>query len=151
VPPVDLELLILIGCGGAIGALARWGIAELVPTGAGLFPWATYVINVVGSFALGLLVGLAERVWPRTRVPRLFLGVGVLGGFTTFSTAMVESVLLVDAGGGGLALAYLAGSLIASVAAAVIGMIAAGTLIARGFARRTRSARPTDHDGVGQP
>ncbi len=136
---VDLELLIVVGCGAAIGALGRWGLAQLIPAGDGLFPWATYLTNVLGSFALGLLVGLAERVWPHTRVPRLFLGVGVLGGFTTFSTAMVESVLLVDAGRAGLAFAYLTGSLIACLAAAVIGMVIAGAVESR-----AGRAAPTD-------
>ena len=148
-PLVDLELLIVVGCGAAIGALARWGLAQLLPTGDGLFPWATYLTNVSGSFALGLLVGLAERVWPHTRVPRLFLGVGVLGGFTTFSTAMVESVLLFDADRAGLALAYLTGSLIACVAAAVIGLVIAGAVASRsGRADRTGGGPTIVHDGV---
>lgn len=75
----------LISAGGVLGALARYGISAAWPHPADGFPWATWVINVSGCFLIGVLL---------TRLPgahlRLFLGVGFLGGYTTFSTAMVD-------------------------------------------------------------
>ena len=103
---------------------ARYGLNQLLPLASG-FPWATFVENVVGCLLLGaLMVVLVERR-PPSRYARPFLGVGVLGGFTTFSAYTVEiRALLVD-GRGALAAAYLGLSLVAGLLATVAGIAAA--------------------------
>lgn len=140
---VDLDLLLIIGAGGAIGAVARYGLAHaFAPLGSG-FPLATYLTNVSGSFALGLLTAVADRVWPHTRVPRLFLGVGVLGGFTTFSTYAVEIVRLIAARAATVALVYAIGSVVAGVLAAFVGLVIGERLISTGA--DSRQPPPTGH------
>jgi fluoride exporter len=113
---------VVIGAGGAIGALARAGISAAVPRAdAAAFPTGTLVINASGSFLLGVLVAIAaQRAVPASLVPAL--GTGVLGAYTTFSTFAVESIDLARAGSPGRAAAYVAASLIAGLAAALAGL-----------------------------
>lgn len=85
-----VTLLAVIALGGALGSLARFGFAEALPAQATAEGWATVAVNITGSLALGLLTAY---VVTRRHAPRLlhpFLGVGFLGGFTTFSTAMAD-------------------------------------------------------------
>jgi CrcB protein len=106
-----------VAVGGALGALARWGLGELVPDGTG-FPWTTFGINVVGSFALAALPAFdAVRARPWLAVA---LGTGVLGGFTTLSTYAGQGRALLVEGEALLAVAYLAGTLLACVAAVLV-------------------------------
>ncbi len=107
---------LLVGVGGVLGVLARFGIGRLTLHHDQLV-WSTVGINVVGSFLLGLLV--AEHWFDRD--VREALGVGFLGGFTTFSTFSVQVVLDVDAGEPGRAFGYLAASVVGGVAAAAAG------------------------------
>jgi fluoride exporter len=109
-------LVAAVGVGGAVGALARWGLGELAPTGAG-FPWTTFAINVAGSLLLGLLpaVPLVRR---HATLP-LVLGTGVLGGFTTLSAYAEETRVLVADGATATAAAYVVGTLAACLLAAV--------------------------------
>jgi CrcB protein len=93
--------------------------------GSGPFPWATLVENVTGAFALGVLVVLAFDRWPRSRYLRPFLGVGVLGGFTTFSTYVFDVRTLVADDRPLMAAGYLLGTLAAGLLAAWLGMAAA--------------------------
>lgn len=124
----------LVGIGGVVGALARYGVARALPTTATAFPWATFVVNVTGSFVLGsLLTLLVERV-PRGRVARPLLGTGVLGAYTTFSTFMVEAVLLVRNGHAATAALYVATSVVAGLLA-----VAAGIALVRGLVRSRHS------------
>jgi CrcB protein len=103
--------------GGALGALLRWGLGELAPDGIG-FPWTTFAINVTGSFALALLPAVfAVR---RNPVLAAGLGTGVLGGYTTLSTASEQTRALLYAGDAGVALAYLVGTLAACVGAVAL-------------------------------
>jgi CrcB protein len=99
-----------VGAGGAVGALARGVVVELVPVLGWPAIAATQAVNLAGAVALGVLVGLLEVRGPRPRW-RAFLGVGVLGSFTTFSTLVDESRSIAAATSHGVALAYLAGSL----------------------------------------
>jgi CrcB protein len=114
-----------IGAGGALGALARYEVSVTWPVGAGAFPLSTFVINTSGTFLLGLILTVSmER--ERTQAPiwryvRLFACVGFLGSWTTMSTIAVESDTLVRGGSSALALAYLAATMAAGIAAAVIG------------------------------
>jgi fluoride exporter len=107
---------LLVAAGGVLGVLARFGIGRLTLHHEQLV-WSTVGINILGSFLLGLLV--AEHWFDRDI--REALGVGFLGGFTTFSTFSVQVVLEVDAGESGRALAYLAASVAGGVAAAAAG------------------------------
>lgn len=119
---VRVKILASVGLGGGIGAWARYEIGlhfgTATPPG---FPFATLAINVVGSFLLGLLVTLVVDYWPPTRYVRPFAAIGILGGFTTFSTFMVEFDRSLAAGlllRSGL---YLGGSLAAGLVAVTLG------------------------------
>jgi CrcB protein len=111
------DVLLVVAVGGALGSLGRWGLGEALAGSGSSFPWATFVENVSGSFALGVLVVVLLERWPRSRYLRPFLGVGVLGGFTTFSTYAVDTERLVNDGDARTALAYLALTLLAAMAA----------------------------------
>ena len=118
-----LKLTLLAAGGGAIGAAGRFlvGAAALRFFGFG-FPWGTLIVNVLGSFAMGLLIGfLALRVTGSESF-RVFLAVGVLGGFTTFSAFSLDVVSLVERKAHGLALFYAGTSVIVSILALVAGM-----------------------------
>ena len=127
--------------GGTLGTGAREALALTFPAAPGTLPVTIAVINVVGSFALGLLLESLLRRGPdrgRRRDLRLLVGTGVLGGFTTYSALAVDTGLLLD-GHAGVALAYALGSVVAGVLAAA-GGVALGAALARG---RDRSrARP---------
>jgi CrcB protein len=106
----------LVAVGGLAGVLARYGTGRLSGGGEALL-WSTVGINVAGSFLLGLLVGSS---W-FSRDVREGLGVGFLGGFTTFSTFSVQIVTEADAGRTGTAALYLAASVVGGIAAAAAG------------------------------
>jgi CrcB protein len=110
-----------------LGALARYAVASRWPVPPGGFPWSTFWINVSGALVLGLVVTLVVERWPPTRYVRPFVGVGVCGGYTTWSTFTTEAALLVRAHHAGLAAAYVGASLLAGVAA-TSGGIALGRL-----------------------
>jgi len=110
-----------ISGGGALGALARWGLGVRFPPGRTGFPWATFAINVSGCLLIGVLMVLAAEVWIGRRLVRAFLGVGVLGGYTTFSAYVVDVQRLVGAGAPAIALAYLAATPVAALAATYAG------------------------------
>ncbi len=117
-------VLAVVAAGGALGSLARWSLAELLPAGGGAFPWATFTANVSGCLLLGALTVVLTDVWPPTRYARPFLAVGVLGGFTTFSAYVLETRALLAAGHGAVAAAYVAGSVVAGLAAVWLGVAA---------------------------
>lgn len=125
-PHTRFPLLVLpvIAAGGVLGALARNGIAIALPHQGTGFPWATFIANAVGCLLIGFLMTTTQEV-PIHRMVRPFLGVGVLGGFTTFSTYVVETRQLVERAAGGWALLYLFGTLVAALGAVLAGMIAA--------------------------
>lgn len=115
---------ILVGAGGAIGAIARHGLNGLLLRLGPVtpFPYGIFVVNVVGSLAIGLLAGLATST--RFNVSddaRLFLAVGVLGGFTTFSSFSFDTLTLVRDGHVGLALANAVGQVVLSLVAVAVG------------------------------
>ena len=114
---------LLVGIGGVLGVLARYGIGRLTLHHEQLL-WSTVGINIVGSFLLGLLV--AEHWFDRDL--REGIGVGFLGGFTTFSTFSVQAVLEVDAGEPARALAYVAASVVGGLVAGTAGYVLGRTL-----------------------
>lgn len=89
------------------------------------FPSVTLAINLTGAFALGLVLTLIIEYWPPTRYARAFFGIGVLGGFTTFSTMVVEADRLIAADRAAVAFAYVACSLAGGIAACALGSFAA--------------------------
>ncbi|MCC5580743.1 fluoride efflux transporter CrcB [Microtetraspora sp. AC03309] len=108
----------VIAVGGGLGSIARYLVGSAIPAGASGFPWGTLVVNVTGCFVLGVLMVFVLQVWPPRRYVRPFLGVGFLGGYTTFSTVMVEITRLSAA----TAVTYAAASLAAGLAAVWCGM-----------------------------
>ncbi|MPZ86239.1 MAG: fluoride efflux transporter CrcB [Actinophytocola sp.] len=115
-------VLAVIALGGGLGALARYGLAELLPTPPGQFPWATFTANVAGCFLIGVLMVLITEVWSAHRLVRPFLGVGFLGGFTTFSTYAAETRALLSPGTVLTAFGYLAGTLVCALLAVAAGV-----------------------------
>jgi CrcB protein len=110
-----------VALGGALGALARYGLGLVLPTHPGEFPWGTFVINVSGGLAIGILVVLVTEIIQAHRLVRPFLVTGILGGFTTFSTYAVETEQLLARHAAAIALAYLFGTLFAALAATALG------------------------------
>ena len=115
-----MQAYLLVGAGGAIGAMLRYFIATLI---AASFPYATMVINITGSLAMGLLIGVLARTLPPMQEEiRLFVAVGILGGYTTFSAFSLDAVSLWQRGdfaGAGL---YVTVSVVVSILALVAGL-----------------------------
>lgn len=115
--------IILVMTGGAIGAAMRYGLHRWIHPGGVLgWPYATLIANIVGSLLLGMVIALIARFgaddgW------RLFAGIGVLGGFTTFSTFSVETLTLIEDARWLAAVSYAGVSVICAVGAAAIGMM----------------------------
>jgi CrcB protein len=125
--PSFLAASILVALGGGLGSWLRYltGTAWtmlLGPARAGAFPYGTLTVNVLGSFAMGLLAGWLLSRGGAGENARLLIGVGVLGGFTTFSSFSLDTVALVSRGQVGLAAFYVAISLIAGFAALFAGL-----------------------------
>ena len=111
-----------LSLGGVFGVNARYWLGVVINRWTGpRFPWATFTINVSGSFAIGLLSVLLARWLPLFPNARLLVVVGFLGGYTTFSSFTFESLALWERGEWGLSLAYMGGSLAAGFAAVVLG------------------------------
>jgi len=113
-----------VALGGMAGASARYGVSRLITVPAGGFPWATLTVNVTGAFAIGLLVAVLTAHRSQSLLLRALLGTGVLGGYTTFSTLSVETDVLVKDGRTGIAIAYIAATLVAGLAAVALGAAA---------------------------
>ena len=127
-----MDKLILVAAGGAVGAVARYltGMAAVRSLGAA-WPYGTLAVNVVGGFAMGLLVSaLALRGGADQERWRLLLGVGVLGGFTTFSAFSLEVAMMIERREWASAFTYSTLSVVASVAALFAGMMLARRLVA---------------------
>lgn len=120
---------IAVAAGGALGSVARYGVGNLARTFAPGWPWGTLAVNVVGSFAIGLLFAwFAAR--PVSDALRLGLITGMLGGFTTFSAFSIETFELLRSGGASAALAYVAATLVLGLAACGLGLWTARSLLA---------------------
>ena len=118
-----------LACGGVFGALSRYAISLALPTKTGQFPWGTFLINLSGSLVLGFLLVLLLEQFPRGRLARPVIGTGFLGAYTTFSTFMVETVLLIRDGHPGDAVAYLTSSTVLGLVAAWAGIAFARLLL----------------------
>lgn len=127
------DIALVIAAGGAIGGGARWTMNEVWRTSENGFPWSTFVVNVSGCLLLGIIMVFLLDVWAPHRYARPFLGIGVLGGFTTFSTYTVDTATLLRAGHAATAFAYLFGTV-------AVGLIATWTGIA--LARKAAGISP---------
>jgi fluoride exporter len=119
-----MQAFLLVGAGGAIGAIGRYGFSLFVGRfHNGLFPLATFGVNVVGSLAMGLLIGFLAKTTPAWQPEaRLFLATGLLGGFTTFSAFSLDVVTLIERGNLFTAMIYAVASLIVAVLALFVGL-----------------------------
>jgi CrcB protein len=126
------EVLGTIAVGGVVGAEARYGFGLLLPHSAGDWPWSTLLVNLSGCFLIGVLMVVITELVTAHRLVRPFLGVGVLGGYTTFSTATVDSLTLLDAGRPLAALGYTVATCTLAMAAC-----AAAVVVTRLLAGRT--------------
>lgn len=135
-----VDVLAVVALGGAAGSCARYAVGRALPTPAHAFPWGTFLVNLTGCFLLGLLTVFLSEVWRPGRYLRPFLGVGVLGGYTTFSTVTGEVRGLGAAGAWLLANTYLLDSVVGGLAAVWLGVIVA-RLLARRPVRRNGARR----------
>lgn len=126
-----MKLLLIVASGGAMGAVARYlvYIATAHAIGAG-FPFATVIVNVAGSFAMGVLVEVMALVWSASNEARLFLAVGFLGAFTTFSTFSLDFSVLYKRGDFLPAFTYVAVSVVFSIGALFAGLWVARRVVA---------------------
>jgi fluoride exporter len=133
------KVLGAIAVGGVLGAEARYGLAEALPHAPGTFPWATLVTNLLGSLLIGVLMAwLAGRPRP-PQLARPFLGVGILGGFTTFSTYAVDLRELLSHHQPETAAAYGLVTLAGGVVAVALGLRGAEALLAAGREAEVRA------------
>ncbi|MFI9407957.1 fluoride efflux transporter CrcB [Nocardia sp. NPDC052316] len=129
-------ILAVVAVGGALGSVSRYGLTLAWPTPPGGFPWAVFTINVVGSFLLGVLMVVVTEVRPAHPLVRPFLGVGVLGGFTTFSTYTNDIHGLLDLHTVIVAVAYLVATLVLALTATALAVTCT-----RAAARLARASR----------
>lgn len=132
-PRVEPTVLIAVSAGGAAGSAARYLIGQQWPAPTGTFPVSTVAINVVGCALIGILMVLVTDLWSGQRLLRPFLGTGVLGGFTTFSTYTVDLQRLLAGGRFSTAFLYLALTVIGALVAVWLAASATHRLVgARG-------------------
>ncbi len=118
-----MKLILAIAAGGALGAVGRHFVMVQVGHWFGTgFPYGTVVVNVVGSFILGVLVELFALLWSPSLEARALLTVGAMGAFTTFSTFSMDAVLLYERGALAQAAAYIAASVVLSILAFFLGL-----------------------------
>ncbi|MFI7441929.1 FluC/FEX family fluoride channel [Nonomuraea indica] len=131
-------VLAVIAAGGAIGTGARYGAALVWPVPATAFPWTTLYVNASGCLLIGILLVVLTEAWTAPAWVRPFFATGVLGGFTTFSTYCADIERLVSAGRAGPALAYLAATVVAALAAVTAGVWVTRRLLRTTTERGTR-------------
>ena len=142
--PAHPTVIGLVVAGGAVGTTLRHLLESAFGAPAGTWPWTTFWINVTGALALGALLEALARLGPDEgwrRSARLGLGTGVLGGFTTYSTFMVESALLVRGAQPVLAVGYDLASVAVGFLAALVGTVVVGRAM-RGAGRRRAEVSP---------
>ena len=120
---MQFGILLAVALGGALGSLLRYFVAGAVQTATWPgFPWGIFVVNVSGGFAMGVIVELMALKLNFTPEIRAFLTVGILGGYTTFSTFSLDSVLLIERGHYSSAALYIGGSALLSILALFAGL-----------------------------
>ncbi len=124
----NARLALLIAAGGAVGASLRWLVGREWPVRAGEFPWSTLAVNLAGCIAIGVLMVLLDEVLAGRVNVRPLVGVGLLGGFTTFSTFAVETRALI-ANYPALAASYFVATPILAVVGAIVGASLASSVL----------------------
>ena len=116
-------ILLMVALGGGLGAVLRFVVASAIqsPVWPG-YPWGIFIVNITGGLAMGLIVELAALKISMTPEMRAFLTTGILGGYTTFSTYSLDSVLLIQRGAYASAAFYIVGSALLSILAVFAGM-----------------------------
>jgi CrcB protein len=117
---IDGRELAAVFAGGFVGAVARAEVGEALPYEPGHWPWATFLVNVLGALLLGYFTTRLQERLPPSAYRRPFLGTGICGGLTTFSTMQLELLQMLDADRVGLALGYAAASVAAGFAAVAL-------------------------------
>ena len=117
------QAIIWVALGGALGAVGRYLVGLSLKTASG-FPWATMSINILGSLLMGLVIGWLSRQNGGSDALRLFVAVGILGGFTTFSTFSMDLFTLLERRDIAATVLYLGGSLLGGLLAFIIGFMA---------------------------
>jgi len=118
-----IKACLLVAAGGALGAVGRHLVTAVATAWLGSgFPWGTLIVNVAGSFLLGVLVALLSAVWTPPGEVRLFLVTGFLGAFTTFSAFSLDVVSEFERGHNSLAILYVVASVVLSVLALLAGL-----------------------------
>jgi CrcB protein len=126
-----MKMILAIAAGGALGSVARHLLSGRIALRFGSdFPWGIFTVNILGGFVMGLLVELLALRWSMSNEWRAFLTVGILGGFTTFSTFSLDAVLLIQRGEHGLAALYIIGSVAVSIGALFGAMMLARAVLA---------------------
>jgi CrcB protein len=114
--------VLAVGVGGGVGALARYYLAGAIQPAGSAFNWGIFIVNIAGALLMGLIVEASALKLNLPPDVRAFLTVGILGGFTTFSTFSLDSALLLQKGQYGLAAAYILGSVLLSILALFAGL-----------------------------
>lgn len=127
----QMSVVVVVALGGGCGAAARYAAGLHWVTGTAAFPWTTLLINVTGSALIGVLLVLITEIWAAHRLVRPFLGTGVLGGFTTFSTYAADVERLVDVGAARTGLVYLALTPVLALIAVWVAAAATRRLVGR--------------------
>ena len=117
-----MGVILSVGVGGGLGALIRYFVAGWVQPAGSQFDWGIFVVNITGGLVMGLITALAALKLNLTPEMRAFLTTGILGGYTTFSTFSLDSVLLLQKGQYGAAAFYIIGSVVFSILALFAGL-----------------------------
>ena len=131
IPPyyTPMNPYLLVGIGGALGAMARFAAGGAIGSLPNGFPLSTALINVTGSLAMGLLIGVLAKTTPQYQNEiRLFVAVGIFGGFTTFSSFSLDAIALIERGDFLLAAIYIVGSVLLSLSGLWLGLAATRVL-----------------------
>ena len=117
-----MGVVFAVGVGGGLGALARYYIAGAIQSATTVFPWGIFVVNISGGLLMGIIVEASALKLNLSPELRSFLSIGILGGYTTFSTFSLDSVLLLQMGEYAQAAFYIIGSVVLSIMALVAGL-----------------------------
>jgi CrcB protein len=117
---LDRREVAAIFAGGFVGAVARAALVEALPYDSGQWPWPTFIVNIAGAFLLGYFTTRLQERLPLSAYRRPFLGTGVCGGLTTFSTMQVELLRMLDGAHLVLALGYAAASIVLGFSAVAL-------------------------------
>jgi CrcB protein len=116
-----MKNIILVFLGAGFGGVLRYAIGNIIKWNGTSFPWATFVVNIIGSFLIGIILAYSLKNETFTTNYKLLLTTGICGGFTTFSALSAESLQLIKQGNWMLALAYIICSIVLGIAACGIG------------------------------